>query len=186
MTTKPSHELSNITLDRVLIALEHWRTNKKDYDSKGIPDDIWRMVFALENMKTFNPATLRKVLNLNTQQYNTKRRELAEQKTQSSQANQENSATPDGQQSKSIDDCVFHEVSPPELNASSTDLALQLKKQQLDNLTSPEDNPEEYLDQNTIIVECFHPKGHRLKIHTTNKHIHTVIREFIDNGVMPC
>ena len=30
------------------------------------------------------------------------------------------------------------------------------------------------------------PKGHRLKIHTTNKHIHTVIREFIDNGVMPC
>lgn len=186
MTTKPSHELSNITLDRVLIALEHWRNNKKDYDSTGIPDDIWRMVFALEATNTFSASTLRKTLTLNTQQYKTKRLEFVKAKTEPSQARQENSVTPDNQQVKPIDDCTFQEISPPELNASKDDLALQNMQKKIDNLTSPEDRLEDYLDQNTIIVECFHPKGHRLKIHTTNKHIHTVIREFIDNGVMPC
>ncbi len=183
MTTKPSHELQNINLDRVLMALEHWRKNKKDYNSTGIPNDIWLMIFALEDTKTFNPATLRKVLTLNTKQYNEKRCKLVEQK---SQANQEHAIMADEQEAELLNDCVFHEISPLELNTSDSDLLLQAKKDKITNLTSKEEKPEEYLDQNTIIVECFHPKGYRLKIHTTNKHIHTIIREFIDNAVMPC
>jgi len=172
-----------VTIDKVLNALNHWRENKHDYAGPGIPNEVWLLIFQLEN-KGHSVVDLRRIFSLSTTQYSTKKKQLINtepgkplavaQKKQSG-----GSPIDDG-------DIKFCEATgqqnvPAQSIPSLTETASQNKKA-VTQLKSTNNNPESFLDLTTIIVECIRPDGHRMKIHTTTKSIDKVMQGFFLQG----
>ena len=49
MPEKQTDMTGKLSLDAACRAIQHWRENKSDYPGSGIPNDIWNMMFTLEN-----------------------------------------------------------------------------------------------------------------------------------------
>ena len=175
---------SPVTIDEAFKALKHWRENKGDYSSPGIPNEVWLQILQLED-NGYSASELKRIFNLSSTQYATKKNQLintapsstavAEQKSQSS-----NTQRSEGNM-KFCEATVKQNI--PSQNIPSLTEAASQNKKAVVQLKSTQNEPESFLDMTTIIVECIHPNGHRLNIHTTTQSIDKVMQGFFLYGV---
>jgi hypothetical protein len=179
MTAQASPTASKITLDTVFKSLQHWRQNKEAYGGYGIPEDIWAMIFALED-QGYPRKDLRKMFALNSTQYNKKHQQLqALAKPSAATCSQKINAALLNDKAHFVEANVSTKDQSPIPPLSQ---AAEQTKQAITQLKSTQDKPHQYVDNATIIVECIHPNGHRLKIHTTNKSLTTIIPAFFQQA----
>lgn len=166
---------SPLTIESTLQALTHWRNNKNNkelYPEPGIPSKVWKMFFALEE-QGYPSKTIRQMFSVNSAQYKKKK-----------QAVQNNAPNTNANPTKTVS-----KVSPinfcEAVVQSNTDTAkvANLNKaienrQVVKQLKSTTDNPADYLDFTTVIIECIRPDGHRLKIHASNQSIDIIMKTF--------
>ena len=186
MNNTNSTSTEQLSIDSVLNKLQHWRANKSSYPDSGIPETIWQMIFALEDAG-HRPTTLRSLFSLNSGQY-TKKREQLKSKA-ALKPNQNDQVPSKANKPRSL--VEFGEVSvvstaPPRSDVPSLTQAASQNRQAVKKLRSTESSPDHYLDTTTIIVECIRPDGHRLKIHTTNNRLDTIMQAFFSQESMPC
>lgn len=164
-----------ISIDAVLSRLQHWRENKSSYPNTGIPDDIWQMIFSLENAG-HRPSTLRSLFSLNSQQFLKKREQL---KLKPVAPSREVGQAKVKANESLLSSAQFSEVA---VTTSTTEIppltSAAIRTQQAKQLRSPDQSPSQYLDMATIIVECIRPDGHRLKIHTTHHRLDVIMNAF--------
>ena len=86
MPKKQTDMTGKLSLDAACRAIQHWRENKSDYPGSGIPNDIWNMMFTLEN-SGHDKKMLQRMLGVNPKQYERKNKELTS-------ANKENRIVP--------------------------------------------------------------------------------------------
>ena len=183
MSQQDSSNTPPITLDKVFKAMQHWRSHKSEYPNPGIPTKLWLMIFELEN-NGYSGKELRRVLSLNSGQYNKKCTELHKtlKKNLKKSHNTSDKIMPSD---NPINFCeaTLEKPTPPEDIPALTKAANNTQKA-LALLKSTDNKPEQYLDMTTIIVECIRPDGHRLKIHTTHKSIDVVMQTFFQNAAV--
>ena len=167
-----------ITIDSVFAEMEHWRKNKSSYPNKSVPDEIWFKCFMLADK--YSGKKVRTLFSLNSEQYKKKYKQLvSDHKSYSANqlvkpAARKNCATSHLCEVKIGSSMAADKLkSPPPL--ATTHLTT---KSDLSRLKSTKDEPSDYLDLMTIIVECIRPDGNRLKIHATNKSISEVMSCF--------
>lgn len=174
------HQHPKITLDQVFEAISHWRKNKDQYETRGIPEDVWKMIFQLED-GGHAPKDLKRMFKLNSKQYDEKRIKISNI--------QDN-------QVKDLEAAILPESSPrvfceAKISADESDIlpslldTTQQNKRAVAMLKSTANKPQDYLDMTTIIVEYSRPDGHRLTIHTTSESIHKVMSAFAQQGEQP-
>jgi hypothetical protein len=170
-----SEEISQapITIESALIEFEHWRMNKDQYTSKGIPDELWLKVFKLA--ETNSNSRIRAIFGINNKQYNYKYEEL----TRAGLPPLKRAPNKSEQESK-INFCEVNVGNNDELRLSTESSATA---KAVSYLKSNDNDPATYLDLSTIIVECIRSDGKRLKIHTTTKKIPEVMKAFFECGV---
>ena len=182
MTTQSNTQTSPpITFDEVFKLIEHWRENKNEYEGTGIPDDIWLKIFELENSGKYTAIQIRRLIGLNTQQYQNKQGQLlklaASSLPKSKKLTGNTDSTPNNSASQQTDFCEAVVSSVPALTPEETKKAAKTKAS-IKQLKTAQYKPEQYLDTSTIIVEYIRPDGHRLKIHTTTQSINHVMQSF--------
>lgn len=173
---------STVTFDDVFKAMQHWRNHKNEYPKPGIPDDVWLMIFGLEN-NGYTAKDLKRLFNLNSQQYAIKQNQLAAPNNQpSSPSELKESCDSSKQSDNKVDFCEAVIESSAQDNIPSLAEAANATKKAVSQLKSTNNNSANYLDPTTIIVECLRPDGHRLKIHITSKSVNTVMEAFFGKG----
>ncbi len=180
--SQPKHEETTpTTLDKVFKALQYWRAHKDQYEGKGIPDSIWRLIFQLEENKEYSSGELKTLFALNSKQYKVKRSLLCKdsQETIPAALEPNNTSKASPANPAKLD---FAEATVDQMIPSLAESARRTK-QVISKLKSTHLKPEQYLDPTTIIVECIRPDGHRLKIHTTTQSLDRVMQTFIQQGV---
>ncbi len=168
MSTQNQSTATPLTLDSVFKAVKHWREHKKDYKSNGIPNDLWKKFFQLEENGMVS-TEVKRLFSLNSQQYAKKRHELIGE------------AIPSNPPNAAKASIKFCEVNvKPSSGQSIPPLTQTAKTTQktLSHLRSTDRSAEHYLDLTTLIVECIRPDGHRLKIHTTTQSLDQVMQAF--------
>lgn len=180
-STDLTSNFDHITIDSVLRDMDHWRTHKNDYPNKAIPDNLWLKIFKLA--REHSPSRVKTIFGLNSKQYQVKYDQLTftdlpPVKT-TAPAKSKNASNPTAFCEVSVKPAASThakpQAAPAPLAHTSRDALAQLK--------SNDSNPASYLDISTTIVECIRPDGHRLKIHTTNKKLHEVMKVFFECGV---
>lgn len=179
---------SEVTLDSIYKDILHWRANKSDYPDRGIPDSTWKKIFQLE-AEGYPKKDLLKILSLNSRQYDMKRAQIHPSKhIQSPHQTTGDTKEPVIQNTQEKEDQVvsFHEVfDSPSLHYQSPSLTkdrAEKTRAQISQLRSTNNSVDSFLDRTTIIVECIHPNGHRLKIHTTSQSLDIVMKTFYMQG----
>jgi hypothetical protein len=140
---------AELALAATLSAYQQWRVNKKKL-SEPVPDELCQQIFSLE---TFYPAArLRRLFNLSTRQYETKRQKFSLNAPQKPLiAGSHSTPTP---------------PPPPQL------CQVKLKTE----------NPyalEALPSAKTLVVEFCRSDGQIMKIHTTQDSIPTLMRSFL-------
>lgn len=175
-TSQKSDDLSDVTLDSVMQEFQYWRNNKHEHGKKSIPDLLWLKSFYLA--EKHSGKTIRKMFSLNSQQYKIKYKQLYQ--AEAKQASLEGTApraisTP----AAPSDFCeVIHESPAPSTDVPPLTHKPHTTPETLAKIKSTNNNPESFLDLTTIIIECIHPNGHRLKIHATQQSLSEVMKTF--------
>jgi hypothetical protein len=181
MSQAKHEETTPTTLDKVFKALQYWRSHKDQYEGAGIPDEIWRLIFQLENNKEYSSSELKKLFALNSKQYQIKHSLLCktpyEMIPEVSKPEDTSTAVP-----KDPVKLDFAEATVDQTIPSLAESAHRTK-QVISQLKSTHLKPAQYLDPTTIVVECIRPDGHRLKIHATTQSLDRVMQTFIQQGV---
>ncbi len=169
-----------ITLDQVFKAMQHWRNNKNQYESHGIPDDVWRMIFQLEN-QGYLSKDLKRTFSLNSKQYEERKNQMVGGNAKANKQIDDSNPTASADESSPLfcEAKITPDVTP---NIPSLSATIQKNKRAVATLKSTANKPEDYLDMTTIIVEYIRPDGHRLKIHTTNESIDKLMSAFAQQG----
>lgn len=187
ITKNPQERLTS-TLGDVVTRIEHWRNNKSEYTGHGIPDAIWIKIFELDKSGSYTARQLKRILTLNSQQYNAKKAQLLKPKAATGKRPKPRvNKAADTPHKKIPPEAEFCEavVAPiPALTPVQT-LKTASTKAAIKQLKSTQKKPEEYLSTSTIVVEYIRPDGHRLKIHTTDQSIHHVMHSFSSGAGAP-
>jgi len=172
-----------ITLDSVFKDMRHWRKHKNEYPGAGIPDNVWRKLFQLED-NGYAAKELKCLFTLNSRQYDLKRHQLYQSRDQSITpvGLTKNQSTPK-QSDSPVGFCEAVVKTERQQTIPALTQAASNTKKALSTLKSTHQKAESYLDLTTIIVECIRPDGQRLKIHTTSKSLDTVMQAFFEQGV---
>ncbi len=173
---------SPITLDEVFKALQYWRKHKKEYPSKGIPEDVWLKIFQLES-NGYTANELKRLLTINSQQYDKKRNQARQSQDYSNTPATLNNPQSNLETDSSVHFCEAVVKPDNSQNVPALTQAVNNTKKAISKLKSTDNKIENYLDLTTIIVECIRPDGQRLKIHTTNKSLDVVMQAFYQQGV---
>lgn len=171
-----SKNVELITIDNIFDEMESWRESPDH--KKGIPDELWIKIFKLA--RRYPEKRLRSIFSINSKQYKIKHDQLMLKKPKKlDDINSKNNSAIDQARAKpnfcevkiapSISDNV-----PPLTSEREIDKA----KKHIKTLRSNSNDPESYLSLNTVIVECVHPNGQKLKIHTTNQSLAEVMQAF--------
>ena len=178
MSNQSAVDNTNISLDSLFKAMQHWRNNKQDYDGPGIPDNIWEMIFKLEE-QDYTKNDLCRAFTLNSQQYD-KKRSQHYSSTQTSSEPKLDEAGNKSQQNTALEfsEAILAGEETPPLIPPLTQ-ATQQTKQATIQLKSTDIKPERYVDTTTVIVECIRADGHRLKIHMTNHRLDDLMQNFL-------
>lgn len=185
MSEKQTEITDELSVETACKAIQHWRENKSDYPGSGIPDDIWRMMFSLEESGHDKKMLLR-VLGMNAKQYKRKHKELISTgKSSTTTTDDKSSINPPPDAKLEFKDITAAMSEPPPFNA---ELSQEIKeaKAAVSKLKSTVDRPDDYLDRTTIIVECLDPHGFRLRIHMTSDSIEDVMQAFKKGGATIC
>ncbi len=179
--TSINQTADTLSMENVYKDMQQWRATKDQFPKQEIPDELWRNIFKLT--KTYGEPKIRNMFGLSNKQYELKYNQLCNStkspipistKTKPAQAqnvSQQVSAA-------TIDFCevdINGSVSP------LTNIAHETKAS-VKQLKSSHTDLDDILDTTTIIVECIHPNGHRLKIHTTTQRIDQVMQAFFNAG----
>ena len=187
-STPPTPTQAETTFNTVFKSMQHWRNHKSDYHGIGIPDDIWRAIFQLEKIG-YTVSELKRSFGLNSQQYHRKKDMLypddspksvphqatAQQKPASTQV-------PTPTPAPSIAFCEAKQPTSQQHIPSLDQAAAKQTKKTVAHLKSTRPLQRNDYDTTTIIVECIHPDGQRLKIHTTNQHLTLVMQAFFQQA----
>ena len=187
MPEKQTDMTGKLSLDAACRAIQHWRENKSDYPGSGIPNDIWNMMFTLEN-SGHDKKMLQRMLGVNPKQYERKNKELTSANKENPIAsNTENNLSTNISSDLSLEfkDITESMREPPPLDAQLNQ-EIKEAKSAVSHLKSPVDCPNDYLDRTTIVVECFDPQGFRLRIHMTADSIESVMEAFRKGGAKIC
>jgi len=181
-----NHQAAAVSLDSVLTELEHWRANKSEYPTNSIPDKVWYHIFQLASEGRHGEAALRKIFGLNSVQYRRKKTELCatENSTMAELPSIEATTVQERESHSSTASLpAFGEVVSLESSTISVPGLHGTTKADLTQLKSNKNESLSFLDNSTIIVECIRPDGYRLKIHTTNSSLDTVMNTFFSQEV---
>lgn len=168
---------NTVTLENVFQSLQHWRNNKTKYPGRGIPNKIWTDIFILAGQDGYTSKSIRKLFNLNTQQYNQKHQSLMEK--QSSEDKIINNSI---EESKQISPAItFGEaVVTSDVDIPRLDAATDKTKKAMKTLKSTAPFETNLLDPTTAVVECIRADGHRLKIHITALRLEVLMQTFLN------
>ena len=147
-----------VTLDDAFKAMQDWRSNKSKYPERGIPDQVWKVLFQLESVG-YTSKDIRSLFKLTSEQYDRKRLQLIGPFL--------------GQPEQASSDAARFCEATLSINPK-VDIPPLTTKKEIAYLKSNRQDPEDYLDLTTIIVECVTPDGRRINIHTTTKSIDQV------------
>jgi len=195
MSTSYLESNEPITLGNVYKAMEDWRVNVSPKNKRaGIPDNIWRAFFELEK-RGYKFSDIKRVFAINLSQYKLKKQQLIGdeieqsniERTSKCSTPQETAIESEKPNPQKIPDTfcqvtLDHGVKSRIPSLEQKTSAAHATKAVVNHLKSTKNKPEDYLDRTTIIVECIHPNGHRLKIHTTQENIESVIQTFFKHG----
>jgi len=168
-------DLKPVTLDQVFDAMRCWRKNKKEYGAT-IPENIWSMLFELEN-NGYTDKEIRRLFAISAKQYEIRKKQLFPPVNLS----KIEEPKPD----EPVTFCEATVTQQPSQNVPSLSEAAKQTKDSLTVLRSTADNPETYLDLSTTIVEYCRPDGYCLKIHTTHQKLPGVMKAFAEQGISP-
>ena len=179
-TTSTSQATTSVvTLDSVMKDMIHWRAHKHQYKGHAIPDDLWLKIFQLE--ASYSAKLIRATYKISTSQYRTKKQALCPTDAHTeaaSTAPAHDQPTATAQTSSSSPFCEVNIQPEPPPTISSLSQASAQATDALTTLKKTNHSPADYLDNSTVIVECLHPKGYRLNIHTTTARLAEVMQTF--------
>lgn len=165
--------IESITLEETMLAFEQWRSNKpNDGGQYYIPQALWDKVFALE-AKGLPARSLKSALGLSSTQYRNQKLKR-----------EQNTETPGAPSNDATKPAIFTEavVSRVPTNSAPSnslqDKAAKVTRHQVKQLRTM-DNSSHEPDLSTVIVECIHRDGHRLKIHATNERVSEIFNAFL-------
>jgi len=175
---QPLEKPSVNSIDTVLGEMQSWRESKQQGDgNRNIPDALWLKIFALE--AKHDPTTLRRIFQVNSKQYQIRHAALISTNKQSKKNDQPETA--ESMQTKmGTPESPFCQVN---IKTNSNDPIPALTKQPsaqkaVSTLRSQDQDPQTYLDYNTLIVELIRPDGYRLNIHATNESLKKIFNAF--------
>jgi hypothetical protein len=176
MSANHSNAPYSVTLEDTIASFAKWRSNKSRHGgSQTIPTELWDMVFALE-ANGLHPRTIKSALSISSTQY---RNQQAKR--------QQNKVKEQGNNKTSKEEAIFSEVvvapnkSTHEEELPSLANAVKENRHQINQLKTM-DNRKHELNSDTVIVECIHSDGHRLKIHVTSKKISEIFSAFLQQS----
>ncbi len=181
-TLSVSEQPSSTTLDTVLKEMQHWRTNKA-HPKQAIPDELWKKIFHLADIHS--ASAVRKIFGLNSKQYKIKHEQLCQPTKQVKPSAVESDGIKTPIKNAEESESVFCEVNvetttgievPPLTKPAHT------TKETLKKIRSNDKNLSSYLDLTTVIIECIHADGHRLKIHASHESLTEVMQAFYKTG----
>lgn len=165
--------IESITLEETMLAFEQWRSNKpNDGGQYYIPQTLWDKVFALE-AKGLPARSLKSALGLSSTQYRNQKLKR-----------EQNAATPGAPSNDAAKPAIFTEAVVSRVSTSSAqsnplqDEAAKATRHQVKQLRTMDSRSHEP-DLSTVIVECIHRDGHRLKIHATNERVSEIFNAFL-------
>ena len=155
----------SISLENTILAFTNWRASKLQHGSnKPIPSELWDMVFTLEE-NGLSARVLKSALGLSSTQY--KNQKAKRQQTQVAASKDTEVATANAEFAQAV---INPSQGPLEQEIPSLARAANETRQQVKQLKIT-DNSKHELSSSTVIVECFHSEGHRLKIHATSENV---------------
>lgn len=64
-----AHLSSDLSIEKVQQALQHWRKHEKKHRADRIPDALWNLIFSLTEHRQQSPKKLRRLLSITKMQY---------------------------------------------------------------------------------------------------------------------
>jgi len=172
----PSTPIESITLEETMLAFEQWRSNKpNDGGQYYIPKTLWDKVFALE-AKGLPARSLKSALGLSSTQYRNQKLKR-----------EQNTVNKRAQSGDEVTQAVFSEAVVDRVSSCSVQIsppqeaAAKATRHQVKQLKTM-DNRSHEPDLGTVIVECIHRDGHRLKIHATTERVNEIFNAFLSQS----
>jgi hypothetical protein len=182
MSANKINEISPVTIDSVMQAFKEWRADKSSNGGQTIPSELWDQVFELE-AHGIKPRLIKTALSISSNQYfsqQTKRKQV--------QAKLENTSieieNPQPKAifseavitSRSVDPATSEVKHVQSLSDAANETRQQIKQLKINN------NDKHRLNTDTVIVECIHSDGHKLKIHVTSKSMPEIFDAFFQQS----
>lgn len=164
---------NQVSLEGTIAAFVKWRSEKASSErgNKPIPQELWDMVFTLEE-NGLSQRTLKSALNLSATQYRTQ--QSKRQQPQPTLQKESNSLNEQALFAEAVvtPNSSIQTPEVPSLVEAAKETQHKIKQLKTTDLSKHE------LSTETIIVECIHNEGHRLKIHATSKKMSEIFKAF--------
>jgi hypothetical protein len=182
MSANQLNEITPVTLDSAMKAFKEWRADKSSNGGQTIPNELWKQVFELE-ANGIAPRVIKLVLGISSNQYHNQqtKREQAQTKLDTTELEIDN---PKPQAifseaviaSSPVNPTISADKQVRSLSDAANETRQQIKQIKITNNAKHSLNPE------TVIVECIHSEGHRLKIHVTSKSMPEIFDAFFQQS----
>jgi len=182
MSANKLNEITPVTLDSAMKAFKEWRADKSSNGGQTIPNELWEQVFELEahGIKT---RLIKTALGISSNQYRSQqtKREQAQTKLEDTKL-EINSPKPQAIFSQAV--ITSSPINPStseakqvqSLSDAANETRQQIKQLKINN------NDKHNLNTDTVIVECIHSDGHKLKIHVTSKSMPEIFDAFFQQS----
>jgi len=182
MSVNKLNEITPVTLDSAMKAFKEWRTDKSSNGGQTIPNELWEQVFELE-AHGIQLRLIKTALGISSNQYRSQqtKREQAQSKLDDTKL-EINSPKPQVVfseaviTSSSINPSTSEVKQVQSLSDAANETRQQIKQLKINN------NDKHRLNTDTVIVECIHSDGHKLKIHVTSKSMPEIFDAFFQQS----
>jgi|AntRauTorckE6833_2_1112554.scaffolds.fasta_scaffold17574_3 hypothetical protein len=182
MSVNKLNEITPVTLDSVMKAFKKWRSDKSSNGGQTIPNELWEQIFELE-ANDIAPRVLKSALSISSNQYRSQqiKREQAQTKLDDTKL-EINSPKPQAIfseaviTSSSVNPATSEVKQVQSLSDAANETRQQIKQLKINN------NDKHNLNTDTVIVECIHSDGHKLRIHVTSKRMPEIFDAFFQQS----
>ena len=182
MSDNKINEISPVTIDSVMQAFKGWRADKSSNGGQTIPSELWDQVFELE-AHGIKPRLIKTALGISSNQYfsqQTKRKQaqakLDETKLEINTPQPKAIFSEAVITSSSVNPATSEVKQVQSLSDHANETRQQIKQLKINN------NDKHRLNTDTVIVECIHSDGHKLKIHVTSKSMPEIFDAFFQQS----
>jgi hypothetical protein len=184
MSEHYSEQHGELSLESVILAFANWRSVKNAHgvSNKPIPSELWDMVFALE-AKGLPARAIKSALGLSSGQYKSQKAKREQSKSEQQRDEADTSTVATFAEAIVSPSQAEHGAEVPSLSDLANETRQQVRQLKIT------DNSKHQLSSETVIVECFHSDGHRLKIHATSEKMSEIFSAFFQQPIMnnsPC